>query len=112
MKFLEFVTKSDFKRYYFVLHSSRIPNHSILHLNFTTNDCNFPKGSDLDICLVKEDTEVSYDLGKCVPFAATANSVAKMCDLSKAFEFDYLEHQDNTCWIHLLLKDINSIITN
>lgn len=116
MKFLEFVSHSDFQKYYFLIHQSKVEGKT-LHLEFTKKDCNFPKGTYLDINFTKynkfNQMEEYYCLNELI--ACNASLTAKFVDLSNAFEFESIYHYSNgiqygkdkvdEIYIYLKLKD-------
>ena len=101
MKIYDFVKYTDFKKFYFLIYKDQIKNIDVLSFEIKdglveidfTNPLAFGQFGD------------NWDIGKCIKLASyNANTIANVLDKTKAFEIDYLEHQDNIAYIHLNLK--------
>lgn len=98
--------KSDFNHYYFLCDERDFEY-------MTTYEWEDKKGSYAILFrkkfVDKKGKECGlYDLGYCVCDGSktkmSANAVAKVLEKSKLFVFDYLEHDDDTMYIHLERK--------
>lgn len=99
MRLLELVKKTDFTKYYFVIDEKDVKEKQVLLDDYLLIDFENSKPEEENNALAY------YDLGKIIYLnKPNANSVARYLDKSRKFKFDFLEHIEGTCYIHLIMK--------
>lgn len=99
MKLIDLL-KSDFKRYQFLCEKSQFAYGTEIEFEKTQGDTTYSWMIKLDTFY--NGNEELYDLSYCVSrdnHCTNANWVAKIIDMSKQFEFDSLQHEDDTLYI-------------
>ena len=99
MKLFDLVKRTDFTKSYFIIDEKKVENNIVYLKSEIVIDFTDEKP-------MTSNTEFSYyDLGKLLRInTKTAETVAYHLDKTKKFEFDHLEHFEDTCYIHLNWK--------
>lgn len=99
MRFRELVKKSDFSNYYFII-SVKDVKEPIVELDGNVL-------IDFSHSPIENENEdyAYYNLNKIIMLnQLNTYSIDKCIDKCKKFTFEYLEHIDYTCYIHLKMK--------
>ena len=98
--------KSDFKHYQFLVSKKWFNFGDTIEWEKTKDDTTYGYLIRLDV--LDKDNDYNFDLSYCVArdnHCTSVNWVVKIIEMSKMFEFDYMEHSDDTLFIHLKRKD-------
>lgn len=104
MKIIDLL-KSDFKNYQFLTSKKWFSFGEEIRFEKTKDDTTYEWLIKFDKYF--KDNDYNFDLSWVISrdnHCTNANWIAKIIDMSKQFEFDYLEHEGDTLYIHLKAK--------